>query len=215
MLEAIQDLLELQAIELVPRNQKGWGFLLNRVPGAQKEWGDMDSPGPQMAKSFFQETQVLHGDHHSGTGTGDQLALIVLLDNYIHVSIRPNHRCFLRFCYRGAHFNIESFLSAWKWAQVFTRLLIAPVAYLRLQGIDIFSYLDVILIKSMSKEQAQKYVHLVPLREVTCKVVWLVEVTSARWVSELGRGHCWLMLICVFFTKIGWFYDLPQHLCQR
>lgn len=102
-------------------------------------------------------------NHHDSHGLGgDFLALIDLSEAYLHMPIRPSHRKYLCFSYGSKHYQYRALPFGLSAAlRVFTKLLVALVVNLRLQGIRIFPYLDDILIAASSFSQASQD-HVLP-----------------------------------------------------
>lgn len=72
---------------------------------------------------------------------------------YLHVPIHPNCRSYFRFCYGSHRYQYRALPFGLTAApRVFTKILVAAVAHLRLQGV--YLYLDDVLICSPSREQA-------------------------------------------------------------
>ena len=82
------------------------------------------------------------------------LASIDLKDAYFHIPINRKHWKYLRFCiagkvyqYRVTPFGLSSA------PRVFTKILLVLVAFLRSQGVQIYAYLDDLLIAGQSPQQ--------------------------------------------------------------
>ena len=87
-----------------------------------------------------------------GLRTGDWLASIDLKDAYFHVPIHPASRKFLRFCINSQCYQywvLPFGLSTSP--RIFTKFLAPVMGHLRLQGIQIFPYLDDLLLSAESK----------------------------------------------------------------
>lgn len=92
---------------------------------------------------------------------GGFLAFIDLEEAYFHVPIFPAHRRFLRFSYGSLHYQYRAIPFGLRSAlQVFTKILVAVVAHLRLRRVFLYPYLDDILIRSSSRMQALQDVNL-------------------------------------------------------
>ncbi|XP_032069511.1 uncharacterized protein LOC116506048 [Thamnophis elegans] len=90
-----------------------------------------------------------------GIRQGDYLTSIVLTEAYLHISICPDHCCFLRFCYNNCHYQYKALPFGLSSApRAFTKVLVALTAHLRTVPIRIMSYLDGILILSRSRDRA-------------------------------------------------------------
>ncbi|XP_039176744.1 uncharacterized protein LOC120297791 isoform X1 [Crotalus tigris] len=87
---------------------------------------------------------------------GDYLSSIDLTETSLHVSVRPHHRRFLRFCYGGRHYQYRALPFGLSSApRVFTKILAVLAAYLRLIPVRVQCYLDDIIIQSSSFSTAQ------------------------------------------------------------
>nr|XP_056700756.1 tetratricopeptide repeat protein 39A [Euleptes europaea] len=86
---------------------------------------------------------------------GQFLTSLDLKEAYLHIPIHPSHRRFLRFCYAKRHYQFRALPFGLASApRVFTKILVMLVAWLRQEGLTIFSYLDDILICVKSKEES-------------------------------------------------------------
>lgn len=91
----------------------------------------------------------------SSLDQGDMLASADLSHAYLHLMIHLDHCRFLRFCYGHRHLQYRSLPFGLTTApRVFSKVLVALVAHLRLQGVFIYPYLDDLLLKSSSRAQA-------------------------------------------------------------
>lgn len=78
-----------------------------------------------------------------------------LTEAYLHVPILHSHRRFLRFCVEGVHWQFKALPFGLSTApRVFTKLLVNPVSHLRKQGLHLHPYLDDLLVRSSSYQQA-------------------------------------------------------------
>ena len=76
-----------------------------------------------------------------------QMASVDLKDTYFHIGIVPAHRQYLRFRWLGQSYQFMALpfgLSSARW--VLTKTLTSLVAWLRLTGVQLYPYLDDILI---------------------------------------------------------------------
>ena len=85
---------------------------------------------------------------------GEWFTTVDLKDAYFHVPIVSHHQCFLRFAFRGRHFQFRVlpfglFLSP----RVFTRVVAAALAPLQKQGMKVLTYLDDWLLCAPSQSQ--------------------------------------------------------------
>ena len=74
---------------------------------------------------------------------GEWFTTIDLKDAYFHVPVAPHHRQFLRFAYRGRHFQFTVLPFGLSLSpRVFTRVVAAALAPLQTQGMKVLPYLD-------------------------------------------------------------------------
>lgn len=87
------------------------------------------------------------------------MALVELAGAYLHIPIDPAHYCFLRFSVKGAHFRFcclpFGLCSA---PRTFSNMLSATIVSLRLKDIQIFHYLNDILLLAPSSNILHKNV---------------------------------------------------------
>lgn len=158
--QAIQHLLDIRAIERVPSLQRGQGvysvwFLVLKKNGDFRAILDLRwLNGFLQARKFKMETwKTIVGTLREG----DFLASLDLSEAYLHVPIRPRHRRFLRFCYGSAHFQYCALPFGLRLApRTFSKILIAPVAHLRSQGVHIYPFLDDLLLRAPTRVQAAR-----------------------------------------------------------
>ena len=82
---------------------------------------------------------------------------IDLKDAYLHIAIHPEHRRYLAFRYQEVDYQFRVLPFGLSTApRVFTRVTRTIVAFLRRQGISIFSYIDDWLVVSGSEERARR-----------------------------------------------------------
>lgn len=105
-----------------------------------------------MAKSLPGLAEVQNGDlaiHSSGPQVKGLLGLHRLFGSLSPCASSPRHR--LWFCYGSHHYQYRALLfGLLAAARVFTKILMAAVAHLCLQGVFLYPYLDDILIHSRS-----------------------------------------------------------------
>lgn len=78
-----------------------------------------------------------------------------LTEAYLHVPIRPSHRRFQRFCLGNSHWQFKALpFDLASAPRVFTKLLINPIASLRMNGVHMHPYLDNMLVCSSSRSRA-------------------------------------------------------------
>ena len=82
---------------------------------------------------------------------GDWLISVDLTDAYLHVPINESHQRYLRFLVGEDHFQFRCLPFGISTApRVFSKILLAVIAVIRLKGIKIFHYLDDILVVAHS-----------------------------------------------------------------
>ena len=84
------------------------------------------------------------------------IASLDLKNTYIHVPIQSSHQKFLRFHWQGQTYQFQALpfgLSMAPW--VFTKVLVLIIVYLRRQGIQIFVYMDDILMVRNSLQEVK------------------------------------------------------------
>lgn len=161
MQKAIQHLLEIGAIEPVPSSDvfKGCYSVLFIVPKKDGSWRavlDLKWVNKFITKRRFRmETlrSILDSLRHL-----DFLVSLDLREAYLHIPIHPSHRRFLRFCYHNNHFQYRALPFGLSSApRVFTKIMISLVAQWRLSGIHVHPYLDDLLLRASSYDQAKHH----------------------------------------------------------
>ena len=85
---------------------------------------------------------------------GDWLASIDLKDAYFHVPVATDFHKYLRFCVQNQHLQFICLPFGLSTSpRVFTKVLLAVVAFIRLKGIRLHHYLDDLLLLSQEKDQ--------------------------------------------------------------
>ncbi|CAJ0925344.1 unnamed protein product, partial [Ranitomeya imitator] len=101
------------------------------------------------------------------------LCSIDIQDAYLHVPIFPGHHRFLRFAVQQDHFQFVALPFGLATApRVFTKIMAALMAILRVRGLVLFPYLDDILIKAPSFAQARESLSIV--LDTFSRFGWLV-----------------------------------------
>ncbi|CAJ0949104.1 unnamed protein product, partial [Ranitomeya imitator] len=101
------------------------------------------------------------------------LCSIDIQDTYLHVPIFSGHHRFLRFAVLREHFQFVALPFGLATApRVFTKIMVALIAILRVRGLVLFPYLDDILIKAPSFSQAHKSLSIV--LDTLARFGWLV-----------------------------------------
>lgn len=105
--QAILHLLQIDAIELVPKNQEYTGIysIFFTVPKKNGDWRSVLDL--KFINSFIKLKHFHMESLKSITDAlqpGEFLTSLDLTEAYLHVPIRPSHRRFLRFCIDHKHF---------------------------------------------------------------------------------------------------------------
>ncbi len=144
----------------------------------------------------------------------DWFAAIDLKDTYIHVSILPYHRPFLRFAFEGRAYQYRVLPFRLSLSPcVFTKVAEGALVPLREQGVRILNYLDDWLILAQSRDQLCKHRDLVVrhLIELGLRVNWEkskhsptqrisfigMELDSVEQTARLTKERAWLVLNCL------------------
>ncbi|XP_061491494.1 uncharacterized protein LOC133388926 [Rhineura floridana] len=164
MQTAIHHLLDIEAIEPVPTAERSEGVysLLFAVPKRDLSWRAVLNL--KFINRFVKYRRFKMESLHSITDSlqeGDFLASIDLKEAYLRVPICIDHRKFLRFAFGSQHFQYRAMPFGLSSApRVFTKVLLTLVAYLRLQGVHIYPYLDDLLIRARSRELTHRHLTL-------------------------------------------------------
>lgn len=163
--QAIHHLLEIHAVERVPKEQRGTGVysIFFVVPKRNDDWRSI------LDLKYVNHFIWLRHFHMESLKSitdalqqGDHMTSLDLTEAYLHVPIRPSHRRFLCFCIDGMHLQFKALPFGLSTApRAFTKLLVNPVAYLRQQGFHIHPYLADLLICSSSYQQALQDTHTI------------------------------------------------------
>ena len=155
ILEEVENLLEKNAIERVPKPQEGLGFYSTFFIVPKKDGGFRPILNLRNLNSclvvphFKMETlrRII-----CALEKGDWALSIDLKDAYFHVAVHPKFRKYLRFCIQGKHFQFRAMPFGLATApRIFTKLMSAVGSYLRSRQIQIYMYLDDWLIKNQDK----------------------------------------------------------------
>ena len=88
---------------------------------------------------------------------GDVMTSLDLKDAYQHISIKPSHRKYLRFCFMGQVYQYNVMPFGYSQApRVFTLVLQTALEPLRRTGARIYAYIDDVLVVEVSEEAARK-----------------------------------------------------------
>ena len=132
---------------------------------------------------------------------GEWVSSIDLSDAYLHITIHPNSRKYLRFCYKSQVFQFTSLPFGLATApQVFT-LIVNEVKLMALsRGLRLHQYLDDWLIRSQSQEEAQ--VNTQAVVDLTQSLGWIINQEK----SELKPAQV--------FSSVGYEYHLDSALVK-
>ena len=132
---------------------------------------------------------------------GEWVSSIDLLDTYLHISIHPNSRKYLRFCHRSQVFQFTSLPFGLATApQVFT-MIIKEVKHMAIcRGLRLHQYLDDWLIRSQSRDEAQ--VNTQAVVDLTQSLGWIINQEK----SELKPTQV--------FSFVGYEYHLDSALVK-
>lgn len=128
-------------------------FLISKKNGGQRPILDLKWLNRFLQKQKFKlETwrSIL-----AALDQGDYLTSAGLTEAYLHVPILKSHCKYLQFSYSLQQFQLRAVpFGLTSTPRLFTKFLMALVAHLRIQGISLFPFLDDILIKAPSRDQA-------------------------------------------------------------
>lgn len=164
MEHAIQNLLDIRAIEPVPPGQWRRGFysILFAVPKRSGGWRailDLKVLNKHLIYRRLKMYSLLF--ILQGIRPGDFMASIDLLEAYLHIRISPNNQRSLRFCYTGRHLQYCAMPFGLASAPLcFMKVLAALATHLRLSRVRLQAYLDNILILASSPQKAETDLNL-------------------------------------------------------
>ena len=199
----IQSLLSKNAIERV-ENVKSLG-LYNRlflVPKPHQRWRpviDLSRLNTFLhVEKFKMETPE---SIRTSLIPGEWVASIDLLDAYLHISIHPHSRKYLRFCHRSQVFQFTSLPFGLATSpQVFT-MIVKEVKLMALsRGLRLHQYLDDWLVRSQSREEALMNTQAVV--DLTQSLGWIINQEK----SELNPTQV--------FSFLGYEYHLDSALVK-
>ena len=116
---------------------------------------------------------------------GEWVSSIDLADAYLHITIHPNSRKYLRFCHRSQVFQFTCLPSGLATApQAFT-MIVKEVKLMALsRGIRLHQYLHDWLIRAQSQEEAQVNTHTVV--DLTQSLGWIIKEGEVRTKTNSG-----------------------------
>ncbi|KAK7898748.1 hypothetical protein WMY93_019601 [Mugilogobius chulae] len=140
---------------LQPRGYYSRYFLVPKKTGGYRPILDLRGLNRYMKVLRFHMLTV--SDVLRTISEGDWVTSIDLKDAYFHVPIYPHHRKFLRFAYRGRHWQFRVLPFGLSLSpRVFTRVVKVALAPLQAQGLKVLSYLDDWLICAESQTQVMR-----------------------------------------------------------
>ena len=139
--------------------------VLHHLPGTKEDRRLATYNKPLSAELVHQTKEVQNGNsgmHPQVNIKRSWVTSIDLKDAYLHIPIHPSHPRWLQFSLMGQAYAFRCLpfgLSTAPW--VFTRVVLAVVAYLRHLEVHIFMYLDDWLVLSPSESMAKEHTQLV------------------------------------------------------
>ena len=137
------------------------GFLLNNIPGAQKEWSNETYNQLEVSQSVGGGPTFQNGGQCYHERPGDWMVQVDLKDAYFTIPIHLHHQQFMRFrverlCYQ---FTCLLFgLSCAPWT--FTKVIKPLMTLLRTWGIRIIVYIDDMLILAKTREETSQHLEV-------------------------------------------------------
>ena len=155
--QKIQSLLAKGAIMQIPLSKDGY---YSRIFFVSKKDGGMHTVIEQ-----FVENQHFQMENLTSVKTllkqGDFMTNLDLKDAYLRVAINPQSQKFLCFNWKGKAYQFKALPFGLNIAPlVFTKLLKPVAAFLRKQGICLILYLDDMLIKGSSAQEAMQFTQI-------------------------------------------------------
>ena len=172
-------------------------FLLPNIPSSEKE-GKVKTYKSTLNKflnvqSFSMETA---NKVRNTIYPKDWAISLDLTDAYLHVPIHVTSRKYLRFCLKGRVFQIRTFLFGLATSPfVFTRLMVAIAAHLRVRAIILFSYLDDWLVRNQCR------LGLIKDKELTLRLMTSLGLIINREKSELIPSQNFIFRGMEFVTQ--------------
>jgi Reverse transcriptase (RNA-dependent DNA polymerase) len=153
-------------LNVVPAAEQGRGSYLTlflvpkKTPDAWRGCLDMRPVNDHVVKEHFKMEglhtvrQLLRRD--------DWLTTVDITDAYPHLAVAPSHRRFMRFVWRGVHFEYAAMCFGLTSApRLWTKLMRPVVTYLRAQGVRLVVYLDDLCILARSREESVRHTQMV------------------------------------------------------
>ncbi|XP_041432012.1 uncharacterized protein LOC121397903 isoform X2 [Xenopus laevis] len=148
----LMDLWKQEVIRPVPKSQRGLGvysplFLIKKKTGEYRAILDLRVLNRSLRVRRFKMESLRSVLQE--IDQGDWLISIDIKDAYLHIPVASSHPKFLRFVVLGKHFQYQAIPFGLDTSpRTFTKVLITLIAVLRERGIQVYAYLDDILIKS-------------------------------------------------------------------
>ena len=197
----ILTLLQKNAIEKVPENEKSLGFystifLTKKKSGGLRPILNLSNLNLYLQRFHFR-METLRSIIKS-LQQGEWTIALDLTDAYFHVPIRPSHRRYLRFCFNGQCYQYRALPFGLSTApRLFTKVVQVIAGHLRQESIHCHQYLDDWLLKNKSRSlllaQAQKAI------DVTVKLGFLINKEK----SNLRPSQSFVYLGAHFDLKLG------------
>ena len=146
ILAEVEDLIEKNAIEIVPQAEIHQGFystlfLVPKKTGDLRPVINLKPLNQYLRKQHFKMdtlTKVLNL-----VKPQDWALSLDLKDAYLHIPVHKTHRKFLRFCIQGKCYQFVALCFGPSQApRVFTKIVTVVAAHLRIQNIRLATYLD-------------------------------------------------------------------------
>jgi len=163
--EEVASLLDKSAVEKVPPDQERTGFYSTYFLVPKKDGGIRPILNLKRFNQYLTVPKFKMETLQSIIpllSQGLWLASVDLKDAYFHIPIAKEHRKYLRFLFEGQAYQYKVAPFGLSPApMLFTRVLLAIIAWLRLQGVHIHVYLDDLLIAGQSPQQVHLAIRLV------------------------------------------------------
>ena len=209
----ILTLLQKNAIEKVPENEKSLGFystifLTKKKSGGLRPILNLSNLNLYLQRFHFR-METLRSIIKS-LQQGEWTIALDLTDAYFHVPIRPSHRRYLRFCFNGQCYQYRALPFGLSTApRLFTKVVQVIAGHLRQESIHCHQYLDDWLLKNKSRSlllaQAQKAI------DVTVKLGFLINKEK----SNLCPSQSFVYLGAHFDLKLGRVFPYSGTICSH
>ncbi|KAM7182065.1 uncharacterized protein RBU57_000616 [Macrochelys suwanniensis] len=165
LIQEVQALLALGAVEEVPQEFRGKGFysryfLVPKAKGGLRPILDLRNLNKYIVNLKF--CMVSLATIIPSLDPGHWYAALDMKDAYFHISIALPHRRFLRFVVHKTHYQFIALPFGLCTApRVFTKCMAVVAAFLCRHHIHVFPYLDDWLIRGRSRQQVQAHMRMV------------------------------------------------------